>query len=164
MQRFTFYEIPNYFSYFYSLLLIYLIEKIVVGRFLYGRARTPPTLAHLRVRSRPHHLLPQDAAKWALAPHGPTCQPHSFAGEKPLRTRPTTAPVTAQTRPLPLLRHHRSSLAKFLSTDRPPVTTPRHKDDRVSTCHLEPLCRLRCAVASHHRVPPVSAPRCAARR
>jgi hypothetical protein len=53
----------------------------------------------------------------------PTCQPHFFIGGKPLRTRPATAPVTAQTHSLPLLRHRRSSPAKFSSTGRPPVTT-----------------------------------------
>jgi hypothetical protein len=112
----------------------------------------------------PRRLLPQDAAKLAPAPHGPTCQPHSFAGRKPLRTRPATTPVTAQTRPLPLLRHRRSSPAKFPSMGCSLVTTLCQKDDRVSTCHLEPSRRLRCIVASHHRCPPTSAPRCADRR
>jgi hypothetical protein len=52
MQNFTFFEVPKYFSYFYSLLLIYSIgkriknRKIIVGRFLYGRpsAVVPPSL------------------------------------------------------------------------------------------------------------------------
>jgi hypothetical protein len=94
----------------------------------------------------------------------PTCQPHSFTGGKPLCTRPTTVPVTAQTHPLPLLRHRPSSPTKFPSMGRPPITTPHHKDDRVSTCHLEPSRRLRCTVASRHRCPPASAPRRAVRQ
>jgi hypothetical protein len=53
MQIFTFFEIPKYFSYFYSLLLIYSIGKIVVGRFLCGWPSSAPTTAHLRVRSQP---------------------------------------------------------------------------------------------------------------
>jgi hypothetical protein len=40
----------------------------------------------------------------------------------------------------------------------PPITTPRHKDGRLSTCHLVPSHRLRCTVTSHHRCPPASAP------
>jgi hypothetical protein len=52
-------EICKYFSYFYSLMLIYSIgkmiknRKIVVGHFLHGRPSSAPTLAHLLVRSRP---------------------------------------------------------------------------------------------------------------
>jgi hypothetical protein len=57
MPNFTFSEVPNYFSYFYSLLLVYSIgngfkmKKISVGRFLYGRPSSAPTLAHLHTRA-----------------------------------------------------------------------------------------------------------------
>jgi hypothetical protein len=46
--------------------------------------------------------------------------------------------------------------AELPPTSRPPVTTQRHKDSRVFACHVEPSHRLRCAVAFHHRCPPVS--------
>jgi hypothetical protein len=56
-QILHFSEVSKYFSYFYSLLLVYSIgkgfklEKISVGRFLYGRPSSAPTPAHLHVRA-----------------------------------------------------------------------------------------------------------------
>jgi hypothetical protein len=50
-----------------------------------------------------------------------------------------------------------ATTAKLLVMGWPPITTPRHKDGRLSTCHLVPSRRLRCAVTSHHRCPPASA-------
>jgi hypothetical protein len=49
-----------------------------------------------------------------------------------------------------------ATLAELTPTSRPPVTTTRHKDSRVFTCHLEPSHQLWCTVASHRRCSPAS--------
>jgi hypothetical protein len=79
-----------------------------------------------------------------------------FLGTLPRGPQHLTAPPVSLTSsragnryapdPLP---HRRSSPAKFPSTGRPPITTPHHKDAHMCACHLEPLCRLRCSVASN---------------
>jgi hypothetical protein len=67
------------------------------------------------------HLLPRDVAKRAPAPHGPHTSTSLLRGREPLGTRPDTTPVTAQTRPLPLLQHRRSSPVKFPLLSRPHI-------------------------------------------
>jgi hypothetical protein len=57
----------------------------------------------------------------APAPHGPHTSASLLRGREPLHTRPDTVPVTVQSRPLPLLRHHRSSPAKFPSLSHPRI-------------------------------------------
>jgi hypothetical protein len=151
-----FFEVPKYFSYFYSLLFIYSNWKNH-----HGPLSPCPTQLGADSSTSPHVKSARAVCFLETLPSGhrrltdPTYQPNFFTGGKPLSTRPATTPVTAQTRPLPLLRHRRSSPAKFPSTGRPPVTTPHHKDNRMSTYHIESSRRLRSTVATHHRCPPV---------
>jgi hypothetical protein len=158
MQNFTFFEAPKYFfSFFYSLLLIYSIGKNRCGPLSSQSAQLgADPVPYTRVK--PAHAI----CFLGTLPSGPRClvdptyQPHFFAGGKPLRTRPATVPVTAQIHPLPLLRHRRSSTAKFRSMGQSPVTTLHHKDAHVCVCRPEPSRQLRCVVVSRHRCPPAS--------
>jgi hypothetical protein len=85
----------------------------------------------------------------------PSPSPRSRPACQPLTTPSSLADgarLLAPSSPkFPLLRPRVSSLAKFPATGRPPITTTRHKVAHVFACRLEPSCRLRCAVASHHR-------------
>jgi hypothetical protein len=77
MQNFTFFEVSNYFSYFYSLLLIYSIGK----GFKLEKSSWAAFSAAGPARCRPQpistckagllRLLPRDAAKWVPAPREP---------------------------------------------------------------------------------------------
>jgi hypothetical protein len=99
----------------------------------------------------------RDAAKWASAPRGPHLLALRLHGRE-TATHPTRYRARyAQTRPLPLLRHLRLSLAKFPLMGRPPVTTLRRKDAHVRSCRPEPMRRLWFIVVSRHRCPPASA-------
>jgi hypothetical protein len=111
------------------------MEKIIVGRFLYGRPSSAPTPAHLRARAG------------LLARYRATITD---------RCGPLASSLFPQISP-PLLGRV-ATQAKLPATRRPPVPTPRRKDGRMLTCHLEPSRQLRCAMVSQHHCPPVSTP------
>jgi hypothetical protein len=71
------------------------------------------------------------------------------------RWGPPVSPLFPQISP-PLLAHM-ATPTKLSAMGWPPITTLRHKDGHVSTCHLGPSRRLWCTVASHHHCPPASA-------
>jgi hypothetical protein len=138
IQNSHFSKIPKIFSHFYSLLLIYSIGKgiqignIVVGCFLHGRPSSVPTPAHLRARAGPPAV---------------TAPPSLIDGARLSALLPRIPP--------PMLTHV-ATPAELSPPSRPPITTSRLKDVRMSACPLEPSRRLRCTVASHHRCPPAS--------
>jgi hypothetical protein len=128
MQNFAFFEVCNYFSYFYSLLPTYSIEKefkmekLIVGRFLHGQPSSASTPVHLYAQaslSACYHAAVAD--RW-----GP--------------------PVGAVLPQSPLLRARVSSSAKFLSSSRPPIECSHHLNVHLSTCHREPS---HCVDAAH---------------
>jgi hypothetical protein len=77
MQNFTFFEVPKYFSNFYSCLLIHSIgkgfklEKSLWAVFLRSRPSSALPQPNPAGEAGPRRLLPRDAAKRAPAPHGP---------------------------------------------------------------------------------------------
>jgi hypothetical protein len=110
------------------------MEKIVVGSFLCGRPSSAPTPAHFRVQA------------------GLPARYHTAVDD---RRGPSVSSLFPQISP-PLLARV-ATPAKLPTMGQPPITTPRHKDGRVFTCHLESSRRPRCTVASHHRRPHASA-------
>jgi hypothetical protein len=92
MPNFTFFGCPQYFSYFYSLLLIYSIRKrielgkITVCRFLRGWPSSALPRPNPSGKADPCRLLPWDAAKRDLAPRGPHTSASLLRGRKPLST------------------------------------------------------------------------------
>jgi hypothetical protein len=87
---------------------------------------------------------------------GPSAsQTHTSASllrkREPLRTRPDTASVTIQTRPLPLLWHRRSSPAKFPSLSRPRVAF--FMTHRRPSHPLSPLAVISCLDALRRHLP-----------
>jgi hypothetical protein len=118
-------EAPKYFSYFYSLLLIYSIgkgfkmEKIVAGRFLCGQPSSAPNPAHLRARAS---LPPISCA--------------AVAG----RQGPTVRAVFPQSPPL--LHACVSLPADFPSSSWPHIDCLHHPTVHLSTSRHEPSHRL----------------------
>jgi hypothetical protein len=96
------FEAPKDFSYFYSLLLIYSIgkgfkmEKIIVGRFLFGRPSSSPNPTHFHARaglppvSRATVTGRRGSPVGAVFPQSPLCSAPrvSSPANFPLSSRP----------------------------------------------------------------------------
>jgi hypothetical protein len=97
------------------------IGKRIANRFLCGRPNTAMTPAQSTVRSRPTLSASSGLCQAGPVPREPHTSASLIRGWEPLGTRPDTTPVTAQTHPLPHLRHRRSSPAKFPSLSHPRI-------------------------------------------
>jgi hypothetical protein len=127
MQNFTFSEVSNYFSYFYSLLLIYSIGKIIMGRFLHDRPSSTPTSAPLRVRSWP---APSASSRRCQVGPGTSRTPH--VSLTPSRAgncyAPNPPPCPLLPKPIPFLccdtvGHHRPNSHQRVIHQSPPRST-----------------------------------------
>jgi hypothetical protein len=133
-------EVPKYFSYFYSLLLIYSIGKITMSRFLRGRPSSALSSSQSSMRSRP---MPSASSGCCQAGPNASWTPHVSLSPSQAETvtHPTHYGARYPPKPIPFLcPSPHCPLVKFR-----PCFALRCSIQVSVTCPSHPYaCRLAC--------------------